>query len=580
MVLNDGIFKRTADGAKMLSNLSFRSPSKMMDTEDGMLVGLEAELVSDGNHLGRQLIEMPTFASRANLSKFCSGRSAIFSGSETQAGVVQLLLSRHAIKGNRVIYIVRKEGLDIVQNPTVTDRIERDVVWASPDKVLCSNADVTYRFQPKVSKSPMFKTDIHLCSPIANSEDSKKFMHALLSVNSEVIVAEMLGWFVSCFHKQFYQAAYNQFPLLHPNGPAGSGKTLTTLLMDRMFYLTTPPLMLGCSQQGSTPFTLKSAWTGSASIPLILDEYKPSELGPIRTEFLMQHFRLLYNQGSGASGGINRGGSDTSFRDVTNYTFSAPTAFLGESQEMQTAIVQRTLPIAFNPVDSARHTDSFNLASRGADLMPRLGRLLLAGSLGETIESRVAALDPIRATLRASMDKSVHDRQVFNLAVVLAGLDFLDTALVHVFGDEFRGDMDRLKGAIYDNQSVISVSAMSEAAKAMNDMSLISRTEAPDSEFALRESYEYIVGEGWIEVQLREAFVKYFSWCKRKGFNPLYTNTDAFISAMAKSPALMDRTCLDSKLRTASGGLSKIFRFNLEQLTAEGIEPFKSKSLA
>jgi hypothetical protein len=125
MVLKDGIFKRTAEGARMISNLSFRSPSKMIDTEDGLLIGLEAELVSDGINHGRQLIELPTFASRANLTKFCAGRSAVFSGSETQAGVVQLLLSRSAIKGNRVIYITRKEGLDIVQNPTVRDKVQK-----------------------------------------------------------------------------------------------------------------------------------------------------------------------------------------------------------------------------------------------------------------------------------------------------------------------------------------------------------------------------------------------------------------------------------------------------------------------
>jgi hypothetical protein len=77
------------------------------------------------------------------------------------------------------------------------------------------------------------------------------------------------------------------------------------------------------------------------------------------------------------------------------------------------------------------------------------------------------------------------------------------------------------------------------------------------------------VGEGWIEIKLRESFVKYFSWCKRKGFNPLYTSADSFVSAMGKSPALLDRHCFDSKLRQDSGGLSKIFRFSLEQLTAE-----------
>ena len=94
----------------------------------------------------------------------------------------------------------------------------------------------------------------------------------------------------------------------------------------------------------------------------------------------------------------------------------------------------------------------------------------------------------------------------------------------------------------------------------------------------MREGYEYIVGEGWIELQLREAFIKYFSWCKRKGFPPLYANTDSFISAMSKHPAVMDKVCFDSKIR--KGGASRVHRFSLEGLSAEGVEQFKSKFLA
>ena len=580
-IAKDGVWRRTGEGPKQISNLSFRSPAKMIDTEDGLLIGLEAELVSDNVNLGRHLMDLPTFASRANLSKFCAGRSAIFSGTDTQAGVVQLNLSRAAIKGGRVIYIVRKEGLDIVQNPLIRNRNEKDVIWASTDGVLCGRSKkdpdhVSYSFQPKVSKSPVFKTDIHLAKPLEDTEDTRAWLHAMIHMNNPTVMAQMLGWFVSCFHRQFYHAGYTQFPLLHPNGPAGSGKSLTTLMMARMFHVTTPPIMYGCSQNGATPFTLKSAWTGSASVPLILDEYKPSEIGPARTDFLLQHFRLLYNQGSGASGGINRGGSDTSFRDITNYTYSAPTAFLGESQEMQTAVVQRSLPVSFNPAETVRYTANFELANRGVDIMPTLGAALLRYSLLETTASRVAALDPIKTALRGLLDKSVHDRQVFNMSVVLAGLDFLDTVLTSIYGDEFRADLDMLRAAIYDHKGDIGVSVMSEAAKVLNDMSFISRTEEPGNEYSLREGYEYVVGDGYIEVMMRESFVKYFAWSKRKGFNPLYMTPESFISALGKSPAVLDKLCFDSKLRVS--GQTRIFRFDLEKLMAEGVEEFKSKS--
>lgn len=580
MILNDGIFKRTADGAKMLSNLSMRSPAKMVDTDDGLLVGIEAELVSDGHSHGRGLVELPVFQSRSNLAKFCAGRSAIFSGSETQAGVVQLLLARAAIKGKKVIYIVHKEGLDIVQNPTVKNQVRKDVIWAATDGVqhhkVGDGFDVDYRFRPKVGGDASYKTDMHLAPALTNTPDSLEFMRALLSVNSSVVVAQMLGWFVSCFHKQFYQAAFNQFPLLHPNGPAGSGKSLTTTLMDRMYFFKVPPKVYGSSQQAASNFHLKAAWTGSASVPLILDEYKPSELGHIRHDFLLQHFRLLYNQGAGASGGINRGGAESSFRDVTNYTYSAPTAFLGESQEMQTAIVQRSVAVSFMASEAKRHTPSFTRANAGADMMPMLGAALLRWSLSETQESRTAAINAIVSELRMTLDPAAHDRQVYNLAVVLAGLDFLKRVVHDVFKDEFTATFEEMRAGLCDLKVETS---QSESSKALNDMSYMSRNEASDSEYALREGFEYLIGHGYIEIMMRESFIKYFAWCKRKGFAPLYQSAEAFISALGKSPAVTDKTCFDSKLRgNGSGSLARIFRFNLQTLTAEDVEPFRTKS--
>lgn len=63
----------------------------------------------------------------------------------------------------------------------------------TPDNVVCHNTDVTYRFQPMVSKSPMFKTDIHLAKPIDDTPEAREFLTAHFSLNSDVIVAEMLG---------------------------------------------------------------------------------------------------------------------------------------------------------------------------------------------------------------------------------------------------------------------------------------------------------------------------------------------------------------------------------------------------
>ena len=486
------------------------------------------------------------------------------------------ILDHSAKEAKRDVFVVHREGLDLVQSPRHLDEVKLDTVWAAPSGVWGGSDEVTYRYQPKLVTSPVYNTDIHLCKPLEDSADARTWLSALMRMNSDITVAQMLGWFVACMHKQYYQRAFNQFPLLHPNGAAGTGKTATTSLLGRLYHNTTRPQVMSCSGSASTPFMLKGAWTNSASIPLILDEYKPSELGPVRTDLLLQLFRISYNQGLGGSGGISRGNGNGSYRDVTQYAYSAPVAFMGESQEMQTAIVQRSLPVAFTPSGKDAHSPEFAIAEAGADFLPKLGNALLKMGMQETVESRRAAVQPHMDHLRATLDKHVHIRQVYNLSIVLAGLDFLDGTLRAIFGDAFRGDIDRLKDAVFTNKSDVAIQAVNETAKVLNDLSLMSRTEEPDSEFAVREGYEYVMGDGHVEILLRESFVKYFAWCKRKGFSPLFSSVEAFTGALGKFDPVTDKLCLSSPLKRT--GQSRVYRFNLDRLAAEGVEMFKSKA--
>lgn len=574
MITKSGVHKRTAEGAKTISNIGFRKPSVLIDLEDRTVLGIEVDVLCDSKALGRKMVTQNDFLSRANLSKVCSVYGGIFSGSDTQAGVVGMLLKRAAEGKGRVVYTVHREGLDVVQNPLINDRSVKDVVWVHPDIVISDNPEAQYAYKPALSNSPEFCADVHMAEQIKDTPETREWLGHLLNINTPEVVSLMLGWYVACFHRQFYHLAYNQFPLLHPNGLAGSGKTQTALLLSKLFFLTKEPAYVACGS--TTAHALKIKLSASASIPCILDEYKPSELGHLKTDMLLQSFRLAYNQGIGATGGISKGNASGSFRDVTHYTFSTPIVFLAEAQEMQTAIVQRTIPVSFSQDGTTAHTASYNKANAGKKHMPELGRLLLKYAYRETVESRQEEMDPIIEALRAQFPKNVHDRQVFNLAVVIGGLNFLDRALREVFGNSFSPSIAVLRNSIYEHKEEMNAVVMSEPAKALNDITMISRTESEESEFYIKEGREYIVLNGHVDVLMRETFVKYFAWCKRKGFNPLYTNADSFSVAMGKFSATVDKTCMTSPLKTS--GQSRVFRFNLDKLTAEGIEMFQTKS--
>lgn len=573
-----GIYRKAADDNRKVSNVGFVGPIVLREaTPDGsghhVQLGIVCDILSDDNPCGRHVISDKVFLSRVGLTTYMAAYSGIYSGTDTQAGAVKLTLSRAAQKDGNVVYAVHKEGLDLVQNPKYDEEIKRDVIWSTPDRVV-THSDAVYTYQPQMSTSAFFNPDVHKGNPIVNTPDTLEWMKNLLRINAPATVAQMLGWFVSTFHKQFYQEAFHQFPLLHPTGPAGSGKSQTTLLMGRLNYLTAEPKMVSCGTV-TTQFSLKVALTGSSSVPLILDEYKPSEMGLVRTDFLMQAFRLAYNQGKGASGAMGNSSAQSTFRDISEYTFSSPICFLAEAQEMQTAIAQRTLAVPFSNSESSKHRVEWFRTLEGKHHMPELGKLLLLASFNETVESRRDALTPLIATLRSQFMDNVHDRQVFNLAIVLEGLNFLEKSLEPVFGTELKDDIQTLRKAIYDHKEEISSAALSEAAKMFKDMSLMSRNEPSDSPFAMREGYEYIVKDGYMEMLMRETFVKYYSWARNKGFPPYYASPESFMKAMAVFPPTIDKICVNSPLRTS--GVSRIFRFSLEKLLAEGVETFQTK---
>ena len=103
----------------------------------------------------------------------------------------------------------------------------------------------------------------------------------MLKINSRKVIGPMLAWFAACFLRRLLHDAFKGFPLLHPVGQAGSGKTQTTTLFARMFYNEAEPIVMSAGIS-STNFSIKCAVVASSSIPLILDEYKPAEMQPGR----------------------------------------------------------------------------------------------------------------------------------------------------------------------------------------------------------------------------------------------------------------------------------------------------------
>lgn len=574
-----GIHRKGQDSEVQLSHILFRKVRMLKEPKTGHVSGMLSEVWCRGVNKGVRVVPLDIFKSRSALDAYCAVYGSHFSGTDTQAGIIRTILTEQAEKGNAVEYVVKKVGLDLVQDPEVTDERCRRPIWATPKEVLqvrdeaAEGEQVKYTYAPTWGSSEPIKCDIMSAGEFENSEEAREWFDTLLRSNSPRTLAQVLGWYVSCNHRAFYHETHNQFPILQLYGQAGSGKSNTAKLFSRLYFNKNDPASIAAAN--STPLAFKQGFSASASVPLIVEEYKPSEMPSHKHDTLLNYFRLAYNQGETATGGLSDGSADSSWRNLTVLSVSTPLVLICEAQEMQTAIAQRCVAVGFQPVDGTK--EFYDKALAGMAHMSRLGKLLVKDSLCETVETRRAAIESAVARVKEGLVDQMHERQIFNLAVLICGLEFLKESLERVMGKVFSERLDGLVTTLLEDRSILQPQVLTEAIKALSDLAVMSRTEDPDSPEAIREGFEYIVKDGHLDLLVRESFIKYHSWCKKKGFTPLYKSADVFMSSMAKAPSCVDYLLAVSPLKKSAA--QKVFRFDLERLRRDGCEDFKTKLL-
>lgn len=403
-----------------------------------------------------------------------------------------------------------------------------------------------------------------------DTPEMRQWLYSLFRFHGKVNLALIIGWYVSTCHRMFYHETDRKFPLLHVYGLAGSGKTFAIGTMQRMFYVANEPTWVPCGT--STHFVLKQALFNSSGLPAVLDEYKPVELGAKRHNEIMYLLRNAYDNAPVAMGGISDGSADSSWREASMLPLSASVVYIGEAKETQTALEQRSLTVGF--VQSDQRYDHYTTCNDMLEMAPILGKKLITKTLlEETVESRKAAIREVMTMLELERAKGIHDRQIFNLAVVICGWRFLKSALHDVFGDLFDQDCDDMVSALITYRSEFQVAAIPEIVKCLSDMALMSRTEDPDGRLGLREGTEYAVLDGKLHLRVREAHLRYLEWVKAKGFDPYYKNSDSFYAAIGQCPATTNKNASMSPLR--SSGSQLVSCFDLEKLRQDGCEEFK-----
>ena len=589
-----GIYARRETGPERISTMSFVDPEVLIDIESGKVLGYMAIIktaLPDGTlaHRGRHSLPASIFNSRASLDGFCQGYSSYYRGTDVGATVVRTLINNDALRNNKMQYVLTREGLEVIEEPTLVGPGDKPLLlWSSAESVLTADDLVDgetsgkmFTFRPRLQTNSTLRINAHTYPVPVADEQFAAWFKSVLSCNQPAVVAAMFGWFVSCFHRQLHHRVHGEFPLLMGYGAAGSGKSTTPHLFIRLFT-SNPPGSWEHAGLGMTRFAWQALMARSSSMPAVLDEFKRQSFHEKDYMQILEELRLAYNQSMMARGGVSDGSAKADYREIHHFARSTPLMLLSETMIDETATRDRIVPIAMAKECQNREAWAAATTSQGLENMTRLGCLIIRRSLQIDIDQFKERFHEVEAEVRRKCYPSFDGRPINNYAVVLMGLDFLAESLREGIGM----DVDTL---IYPMRDAVLKEGMRQASvtpitansiKVMADIAYITRTEDAGSRWSLRDGTHYLVNdeEGWIDMDMGATYRIYQDYAKNRGMDLHYASAEAFCAGLATAPSIiMDTECAGSPLRRFAA--TTIFRFNKFALEQKGVEPFHTTGI-
>ena len=351
--------------------------------------------------------------------------------------------------------------------------------------------------------------------------------------------------------------------------------TEMTKLMTNLHYLNAEPKMLTPS---STLFAVSNAMTGSASIPLIVDEFKPGEMQPATYDRFKLMFRDAYNLRSVERGGGNKDNSD--YRAVHSTALSAPVCFIAEAAESESALMERVVLLTLvkpSVVETQKFLAHFQFATSNSHVLGIIGQYMAAQIVQRySIDQLKEEFNPIYNAARKDLmlqegeekelssdellkKSGAKERTVFNYAVVKFGLTKLSNLIRGIFTKdgvcEFDDVLNEMMDDVFSTVGELQSQTVPEWLKVMNNFADMARVD-PLQPHHLKEGVDYAEveynGKTCLEIYARACYMKYRIYCGATRSKPLFPSDAAFVHALGALPAL-EMKGVTVKLKSPAG---------------------------
>lgn len=564
-----------------ITNCVFKKITQLVDLQGERVQSVVADMYHDkGEAPKRVAIGIHAMSNASTFHAAILEEGGSFQGNDAQAkGLQQIMLNR---SGKARKYLIETEGVTVARLPARHGIKEPVILWADGSGVIAPTLEskdpsefgnpIGFDFQGHPESDGVVKTDLNTATDIGawlqeepgNREKLAKVFKCFFSSLTPEVSGRSLGWMAACHYRQLYHACYNQFPLLHVYGAAGSGKSSLIKTLLKMFYWVKLPAEVTPS---STHFAFATLVSGSASIPILMDEYKPATMDRATLEKYRGTFRDAYNMKSWNRGGGNR--SKDNFGALNRTTLSGPIVFVGETMETETAIVERYVLVAAkrsSAVLAARNLARWMYVDENGETLAVVGKAIAANivrtvSLQAFKEKAGKVFEWARNThmlqegdderlVNGELSQAEYDRKkanntrnVFNNSAVLFGLVELKTLLKKALGDLYDEELNNYfkaaQAGIFSNLEAIARTTVPEYIKVLTTLSDMSRLE-PTNPNALVDNMEFnltdVGGKMLLVMATRAAYNKYRSYCRYLGQSPLYPTEGAFAEGMYETP--------------------------------------------
>lgn len=258
----------------------------------------------------------------------------------------------------------------------------------------------------------------------------KGLYSSITKINLPEVILPWLGWLFATPVKPKIMKVTGGFPLMFAHGFSGGGKTSTANEFSRMAGYTDPKPE-SCT---SKSFPMLKILSATNSIPVVMDEFKPSDMKQEEKDNLIRYMRKSYSGETESKGRADQ--------TVESYVISAPMTVMGEWDISEVAIRERVLVSSFSDVikkDKAMK-EAFNSLKKLPleGFMPEYISFCLRQDIEKVFTSSLQVVEKCFA------DITVAPRVMNNLAVMVTGLKlFEEFGKIH--GVETKAlDLDKL----------------------------------------------------------------------------------------------------------------------------------------